>query len=111
MIDFVECHFSLGNVTRSRKSSQTGCFGDVSLYSGRDAREKGDFPPTWGFVSPIPDFNWLEMLFLPSRSTPIGAPIPSGRVPIACTQCLTTFWVRNVLHSVDFEATELSISY
>ena len=35
------CVFSLGSVTRSREASESACKGDVIVYRGRDARERG----------------------------------------------------------------------
>ena len=36
-----QCVFSLGSVTRSREASESACKGDVIVYRGRDARERG----------------------------------------------------------------------
>ena len=37
------CYFDSGSLTRSRRATESACFGNVFLYTARDARERG-FP-------------------------------------------------------------------
>ena len=38
---FAECYFAKGHVTRARREAEIACFGDVSSYAKRSARERG----------------------------------------------------------------------